>query len=117
MSNLNTVNNQLLDVALRIREMREIVGYSIEEMAEKTEISQTLYKEYEAGTADLPFTFMHKCAKIFGLELSELLEGHSAKLSSYTVTRKGMGMITASEDGITIQDMASMFRQKLATPY
>ena len=40
MSNLNTVNNQLLDVALRIREMREIVGYSIEEMAEKTEISQ-----------------------------------------------------------------------------
>ena len=60
MSNLNTVNNQLLDVALRIREMREIVGYSIEEMAEKTEISQTLYKEYEAGTADLPFTFMHK---------------------------------------------------------
>ena len=30
MSNLNTVNNQLLDVALRIREMREIVGYSIE---------------------------------------------------------------------------------------
>ena len=117
MSNQNTVNNQLMDVALRIREMREIVGYSVAVMAEKTEISQELYKEYEAGTADLPFTFMHKCAKVFGLELSELLEGHSAKLSSYTITRKGMGMITASEDGITIQDMASMFRQKLATPY
>ncbi len=111
------VNSQLLDVALRIREMREIVGYSIEEMAEKTEISQELYREYEAGTADLPFTFMHKCAKVFGLEMSVLLEGHSAKLSGYTVTRKGKGMVTASEDGITIQDMASMFRQKLATPY
>ena len=117
MGHQNTVSNQLLDVALRIREMREIVGYSIEEMAEKTEISQALYLEYEAGTADLPFTFMHKCAKIFGLELSELLEGHSAKLSGYTVTRKGKGMVTASEDGITIQDMAAMFRQKLATPY
>ena len=117
MSNLNTVHNQLLDVALRIREMREIVGFSIAEMAEKTEISQELYQEYEAGSADLPFSFMHKCAKIFGLELSELLEGHSAKLSGYTVTRKGKGMVTASEDGITIQDMAAMFRQKLATPY
>ena len=117
MSNQSTISNQLLDVALRIREMREIVGYTVAEMAEKTEISQALYMEYEAGTADLPFTFMHKCAKIFGLELTELLEGHSAKLSGYTVTRKGKGMVTASEDGITIQDMAAMFRQKLATPY
>ena len=117
MSNPNTVSNPLLDVALRIREMRQIVGYSIAEMAVKTEISQELYQEYEAGTVDLPFSFMHKCAKVFGLELSELLEGRSAKLTGYTVTRKGMGMITASEDGITIQDMASMFRQKLATPY
>ena len=117
MSNQKTVSNQLMDVAARIREMREIVGYSIQQMAEKTEISQSLYMEYEAGAADLPFSFMHKCAKIFGLELSELLEGQTAKLSAYTVTRRGKGMITASEDGITIQDMAAMFRQKLATPY
>ena len=117
MTNQSAATNQLMDVALRIREMREIVGYSVAEMAEKTEISQQLYMEYEAGSADLPFTFMHKCAKVFGLELTELLEGHSAKLSGYTVTRKGMGMVTASEDGITIQDMAAMFRQKLATPY
>ena len=117
MSNQNTVNNQLMDVAQRIREMREIVGYSIQEMAEKTEIPQELYTDYEAGTVDLPFSFMHKCAKVFGLELTELLEGHTAKLSGYTVTRRGKGMVTASEDGITIQDMAAMFRQKLATPY
>ena len=117
MRNQNTVTNPLMDVALRIREMRQIIGYSIEEMAEKTEISQELYREYEAGTADLPFSFMHKCAKAFGLELTELLEGRTAKLSGYTVTRKGEGMVTASEDGITIQDMASMFRQKIATPY
>ncbi len=117
MKGQNTVGSQLMDVAQRIREMRQIVGYSVAEMAEKTEISQELYREYEAGTADLPFSFMHKCAKVFGLELTELLEGHSAKLSGYTVTRRGKGMVTASEDGITIQDMAAMFRQKLATPY
>ena len=109
--------NQLLDIALRIRTMREILGYSTQKMAELTEVSETLYRNYEAGTTDLPFTFMHKCAKVFGLEITDLLEGHSAKLSGYTVTRKGKGMVTASEDGITIQDMASMFRNKLATPY
>jgi len=117
MSDKNTVQNPLLDVALRIREMRQIVGYSTRDMAEKTEITQALYEEYESGKVDLPFSFMHKCAKVFGLEITELLEGHSAKLSAYTVTRRGKGMVTASEDGITIADMAPMFRQKLATPY
>ncbi len=109
--------NQLMDIAMRIRDMREILGYSTQKMAELTDIPEVLYREYEAGTTDLPFTFMHKCAKVFGLEITDLLEGHSAKLSGYTVTRKGRGMVTASEDGITIQDMASMFRNKLATPY
>ena len=108
---------QLMDVASRIRDMREILGYSTREMAENTELSEEQYRRYETGTVDLPFTFIHKCAKIFGVEITVLLEGRSAKLSGYTVTRQGKGLVTASEEGITIQDMAPMFRKKLATPY
>ena len=116
MINQNTAT-QLMDIAARIREMREILGFSQQAMAEMTEIPLETYRIYESGTIDLPFTFMHKCAKAFGVEITVLLEGHSAKLSGYTVTRKGKGLTTASEDGITIQDMAPMFRSKLATPY
>ncbi len=108
---------QLMDVASRIRDMREILGYSTQKMAEDTELTEEQYRLYETGTVDLPFTFIHKCAKIFGVEITVLLEGRSAKLSGYTVTRQGKGLVTASEDGITIQDMAPMFRRKLATPY
>ena len=109
--------NQLMDIAMRIRDMREILGYSMQKMAELTEVSEEDYKMYETGTVDLPFTFIHKCANVFGVEITVLLEGHSARLSGYTVTRRGKGLVTASEDGITIQDMAPMFRKKLATPY
>ena len=116
MTNQSTAG-QLMEIALRIREMREILGYSMEKMADLTEVSEEQYRIYETGTTDLPFTFMHKCAKIFGVEITVLLEGHSARLSGYTVTRRGKGMVTASEDGITIQDLAPMFRKKLATPY
>ena len=113
----STSTNQLMEVALRIREMREIVGYTAAEMAERTGITEQQYLDYERGAVDLPFTFLHKCALAFGVELIQLLEGHSAKLSNYTVTRRGMGLVTASEDGIMIQNMAALFRQKLATPY
>ena len=116
MSNQNPAN-QLMDIAMRIRGMREILGYSKQYMAEQTEVSEEVYRQYESGTVDLPFTFLHKCAKVFGIEITILLEGRSAKLSGYTVTRRGKGLVTASEDGITIQDMAPMFRKKLATPY
>ena len=116
MTNQSTAT-QLQEIALRIREMREILGYSMQKMADLTEVAEEVYRTYETGTVHLPFTFMHKCAKVFGLEITDLLEGHSAKLSGYTVTRRGKGLVTASEDGITIQDMAPMFRKKLATPY
>ncbi|MBR7179282.1 MAG: AMP-binding protein, partial [Oscillospiraceae bacterium] len=116
MSNQNPAT-QLMEVASRIRNMRELLGYSMQKMAELTEVSEESYKLYESGEADLPFSFMHKCAKVFGVEITLLLEGSSAKLSGYTVTRKNKGLVTASEDGITIQDLAPMFRKKLATPY
>ncbi len=113
----NTVNNQLLDIAQRIRAMREISEYSTREMAERIEIPESLYMQYERAEVGLPFTFIHKCDLVFNVELTDLLEGNSARLSSYTVTRRDRGLVTASEDGITIQDMASKFRHKLATPY
>ena len=116
MENLNPAN-QLMEIAARIRDMREILGHSMKKMAQLTDVSEAEYKLYETGTVDLPFTFLHKCAKVFGVEITVLLEGHSARLSGYTVTRRGKGLTTASEDGITIQDMAPMFRKKLATPY
>ena len=116
MTNTNT-STQLMDIATRIRGMREILGYSMQKMAELTEVAEEIYHQYESGTVDLPFTFLHKCANVFGVEITVLREGHSAKLSGYTVTRRGKGLVTASEDGITIQDMAPMFRKKLATPY
>ena len=115
--NVQTTSNQLFEVALRIRELREIVGYTTEQMAQFTGVTEQQYLEYEKGAEDLPFTFLHKCALALGVELIQLLEGHSAKLSSYSVTRRGNGLVTAQEDGIMIQDMAAMFRQKIATPY
>ena len=113
----NTAKEQLLEIALRIREMREIMGWSIAEMASKTEVSEEKYISYESAEADIPFSFIHKCALCFDVELTELLEGHSARLSTYTVTRKGKGQATAKEDGIDIKNLAPKFRDKIAEPY
>ena len=110
-------NEKLLEVAKRIREMREISGFSVEEMAEKTEVTVSEYNAYENGTEDFPFTFIHKCALAFGLGITDILEGESARLKSYTVTRRGGGRQTAEEEGISIVNVAPMFKNKIAEPY
>ncbi len=110
-------NDKLWEVASRIREMREICGYTIEEMAAKTEITVEEYADYEAGKLDFPFTFIHKCSLAFDIGVTDLLEGKSAHLSSYDVTRKGQGQDTAKEEGISISNLAPQFRKKIAEPY
>ena len=111
------VNTQLLEMAFRIREMRNICGFTEEEMARRTDTTVAEYRVYEAGGADLPFTFIHKCSLAFGIGITDLLEGRSANLSSYTVTRRGEGQQTAKEPGIEIANLAPLFRNKLAEPY
>ena len=116
---MNTANtmNSLKETAGRIREMREIMGFTVEEMAEKTEVTPEQYLVYENGGADLPFTFIHKCAIAFGIDITAIIEGRTTHLASYTVTRKGMGHETAKEEGISIKNLAPKFKNKLAEPY
>ncbi len=110
-------SDQLRDVASRIKGMREIMALSESEMAEKTEVSLYDYKNYESGSVDLPFSFIHKCALVFSIDITDLLEGESTTLTSYTVTRKGQGVQTAKEEGIDIFNLAPKFKDKLAEPY
>ena len=109
--------NQLSAIASRLREMREILGWSPEEMAEKTDLSVEEYLLYEAGMTDMPFTFIYKSAQAINKELTELMEGQNAHLSSYTVTRRGKGESTAREEGIAISNLAPKFKDKIAEPY
>ncbi len=111
------VKNELNEVLIRIRDMQDIKGYSDSELAEKTGVSLELFNKYMNDEAELPFTFVHKCALAFGIGITDLLEGQSARLTSYNVVRAGMGLTTSNEEGELIQNLAPMFKNKLSEPY
>jgi len=109
--------NLSAQIARRIREMREIMGLTPEEMAGRTGTTAEEYIRNESGNVDLPFSFIHKCALTFGIDIADLLEGHSPRLTSYQITRGGNGKVTVDEDGILIKNLASKFVDKIAEPY
>ena len=117
MQNGYSASDKLYEVASRIRELREISGFSMEEMAARTGLTEELYRTYEEGLADLPFTFIHNCAREFNVDITEIMEGKSTHLTGYTVTRRGQGRLTAREQGIEIRSLAPLFKNKIAEPY
>ena len=54
------IPDQVREVAARIRELREISGYTPAEMARMTDVTEAQYLDYENARIDLPFTFLHK---------------------------------------------------------
>lgn len=111
------MENQLREVAARIKELREISGFTEAEMAQKTEVSEAEYRILEQGDTDFGFTFIYKCAHAFGVEIKDLLEGSSPNLSLYTVTRKGEGLPIARRTGFSYYDLAPSFKNKSAEPF
>ena len=114
---VSTTTGALKEVAERIRELRILSGYTEQEMARYTGVSLDDYLVSEAGETDPPFTFIHKCALTFGVEIMELMEGDTPRLTGYSVTRRGTGPVTAQEPGIEIRAIAPLFKNRKAEPY
>ncbi len=117
MSTLEKTPGMVQDVTARIRELREISGFSLEDLARMTGFTPEECRQYEAGTAEMPFSFVHKCAIAFGVDIVDLIEGTSPRLSSYTVTRHGEGEVITDIKGIEMRNLAPFFRKRIVEPY
>ena len=105
------------EVANRIRETRLICEISEEEMATCTGVTLEHYRELEAGEADFSFTFIYKCAARLGIDTTDLLAGSSPTLKEYSVTRAGGGLPIARRKGFRYNNLAPLFKGKIAEPF
>ncbi len=115
MENLN-IDLKIQEMARRIRELREIEGFSLDEMAESTGVSVEEYEKCENGQSDLNFAFIYRCASALNVNVTDIIEGYSPNLKSYTVTRSGAGQEIAKAHGMTYQNMAYAFKNRIAEP-
>ena len=107
---------RIREMAARIRELREITGFTEEEMAVKTDVSAEEYRRCEAGQQDLNFAFIYRCAQAFGVNVTDIIEGVSPTLRSYTVTRSGAGQRIDQAHGMVYYNLAAAFQNRIAEP-
>ena len=114
--NMTDINSKIKQTARRIRELRQIMGLSVEEMARKTDLSVEEYIQCEEGNRNLSIAFLYRCVLIFGVDMGDLLEGSSPKLRSYALTRKGEGQRIEEAHNMLGFNLAADFRNRIALP-
>ena len=116
MAQITGLDYKIREMAARIKELREIEGLTTYEMAAKTLVSREEYMACESGTGDLNFTFIYRCALALGVDVTDIIEGHSPKLKSFTVTRAGEGQEISNAHGMTYFNLAYAFQNRIAEP-
>ncbi len=114
--NMTGADYKTREVAARIRELREITGLTVEEMAARTDLSVEEYIKCEAGERNLSIAFLYRCTLSFGVDMGDLLEGRSPKLRSYALTRKGEGQRIEEAHHMVGFNLAADFRNRIALP-
>ncbi len=116
MKTAKDLSSKIKEMAERIRELRLIEGQTPEQMAEKTAVSVEEYLKCENGEADLNFAFIYRCAEAFRVNVTDIIEGYSPNLKSYTVTRAGMGQKIAKAHGMSYHNLAYSFKNRVSEP-
>ena len=114
--NVNAMEYKIKQVADRIRELRLVMGLSVEEMAEKTDTTVEEYVACEEGKRNLSIAFLYHCTLTLGVDMGDLLEGKSPKLRSYALTRRGEGQRIEEAHNMIGFNLASGFRNRIALP-
>ena len=109
--------DHIKQVANRLRGLRDALDLTLEQMAEQCEVTPVLLATYESGEADIPVSFLHRLASIYGIELTAIMFGEEPKMNSYYITRSGKGVKVERTMAYRYQDLASGFQHRIMAPF
>ena len=109
--------DEIREIAARITELRDVCGYTQEELAKELNIDLEVYKGYEENGKDIPISVIYQIAKKFDVDFSEIVSGTSAKLRTYQVVRAGGGQMADRYPGYVFRDLAYHYSKKIMQPF
>ena len=110
------MSENMRQIGKRIREIREICEFTQQQMAHKLDIAPEVYAEYEDSGADIPISVLYEMAKIFNIDLTDLLTGISPRLHNFSFVKAGEGVKVERYKGYNFQSLSYSFKGKKSEP-
>lgn len=111
------MNEQIKQIAERLRGLREVLEVTPEEVAVSCQMPVEEYLEMESGDKDISVSALQQIARKYGVSLDVLMFGEEPKMSSYFLTRKGTGVSVERTKAYKYESLASGFRRRMADPF
>ncbi len=111
------MQQKLQEIACRIRELRELSGISIEQLAEALQLPIPDYQRIESGSQDMSVGLLHQIAAELKVDMGLLLSGDAPRLKVFTVTRRGQGVRVERRKQYDYQSLAANFIDKQMEPF
>ena len=83
------MNEYIKQISDRIRELRDILDLTAEEVAANIGVSTEEYLAYENGEKEIPISLLYKVASVFKVDPTVLMTGDVPRMDDYTVVRGG----------------------------
>ena len=97
---------QVIEIASRIRELREILGVSAREVAADIGVTPEVYDAYENGHDDIPVGKLYLIANVLNVDPTVLLMGDQPRMADYTIIRQGNGISVERYKGYKFTSLA-----------
>jgi len=111
------VNTEILaGIPDRIKELREILELTTAEVAQKIDVPESEYMDYEVGKRDIPISKLFEIANVLDIDFTVLLTGENPRMDSYSVTRNGKGAKIARYPGYDFSALATNFMERKMEP-
>ncbi|MBQ6471994.1 MAG: helix-turn-helix transcriptional regulator [Victivallales bacterium] len=107
---------QSKQIADRVRELRDVMDMTQEEVASRLNLSLAEYQDYEANRKVIPISTLNALAEILGTDFTVLLTGEAPRMAQYTLVRKGQGVHVERYPGYSFQSLAYNFRNRTMEP-
>ena len=108
--------NDYNEIGARLRELREVSDYSIEELAAELNLNPEVYASYEENGKDVPISVIYEIACKFKVDFTEIVTGQSAKLETYHLIRRGGGKVVNRNPEYHFEDLAYRYANKVMQP-
>jgi len=111
------MNEQIKQIAERLKGLRDSLELSIEEMAKQNARTPEEIRLYESGKTDIPMSFLFDVAQHFDIDTSTLISGEEPRMKTYFLTRYGKGKFVERNKAYKYQALASGYVRPNAEPF
>lgn len=110
------MNQSILEISKRLKELRTFSDFSTSEMAKKLDISEAEYIAYERAEKEISINLIYKFAALLQAEPTYILSGDVPTNEVASVVYDGKGVSVKRYEGYSFTSLANDFKNKTMNP-